>query len=121
MLNPMKRCTSILLTLLISWPVFAQDAQQWTITADEWSRPRNGDRLVHMQPLVKGVQAWVAPGQNVLLIRYPGGEEGGLWAQELRDWLVSLGVPSQRMRLVPGQSRDDVITIEIKNEKELIP
>ena len=108
--------------LLIALQVFALEPKQWTINADEWSRPRNGDRLVRMQALVQGVQSWMASKDStVLLIRYPGGEEGALWAQEIRDWLVALGVPSSRTRAQAGQARDDLITIEVKNDKELIP
>src|SRR3569832_2134306 len=31
-------------------------------------------------------------------------EEGGLWGSELRDWLVSLGIDSHRIRLQPAGS-----------------
>ena len=45
------------------------------------------------------VQAWLAaPDRHLVLVSAPG-EEGGLWANELRDWLIALGVPSAAIEL----------------------
>lgn len=77
-------------------------AEDFTLTQDEWARPRQGDTLVQMAPLRAAVQALnAAPGKR-LLVHYPGGEEGGLWAHELRAWLIALGVSAQEIELVPG-------------------
>jgi hypothetical protein len=118
----MKKWLSIIL-LLVSVSAYAELEKQWEISAEEWSRPRHGESLVKMLPLVKSVQAWMAQkdSKSKLIIRYPGGEEGVLWAQELRDWLISLGIPSDRTVTLSGQSRDDVITITILKDKELLP
>jgi hypothetical protein len=117
----MKIRTTLFTLLLLSFAALAEVQKQWVISAEEWSRPRHGERLVRMSPLVKSVQSWMARPGYKLLIRYPGGEEGAVWAQELRDWLVSLGIPSARTVSLSGLSRDDVITITILNDKELVP
>ena len=49
-----------------------------------------------------------------ILVRYPGGEEGVLWAEELRGWLVALGVTSTQIKVVPGTSRPDVVELELR-------
>ena len=48
-----------------------------------------------------------------LLIRYPGGEDGLLWAHELRSWLVALGIPLQDQELVAGSHQGDRIELEL--------
>lgn len=46
-----------------------------------------------------------------LRILYPNGEAGTLWGRELHDWLVTLGVSSERLQLVPQVSRSDTVTL----------
>ena len=69
------------------------------VSAAEWSRPRSA-AMVHALPGVRDcMQAWLAaPERHLILVSAPG-EEGGLWASELRDWLVALGVPSAAIEL----------------------
>ena len=76
-----------------------QAAADCAVTAAEWSRPRSA-AMVRALPGVRDcVQAWLAaPDQHLILVSAPG-EEGGLWAAELRDWLVALGVPSAAIEL----------------------
>jgi hypothetical protein len=93
-------------------------AASWTITAEEWARPRSGQSLVQMEPLIATMQVLNTESSSRLVIRYPGGEEGALWASELRDWLVSLGVPSGRIKILAGQSSHENITLILNNLKE---
>jgi len=92
--------------------VFAAE-QVWLLGADEWARPRDGAAMLQMPPLPELVEAWEGqPGQH-LLIRYPGGEEGLLWANELRSWLVALGIPLEQQELVAGSRQPDLIELEL--------
>lgn len=54
-----------------------------------------------------------------MLIRYPGEDSGEIWASELRDWFISLGVPSDYILLVPGSQDADEITLIVGNREEL--
>ena len=76
------------------YPQADSQAASWTVTAEEWARPRSGQSLVQMEPLITTMQTMNMEPSSQLFIRYPGGEEGALWASELKDWLVSLGAPS---------------------------
>ncbi|MCP4390494.1 MAG: hypothetical protein GY802_19520, partial [Gammaproteobacteria bacterium] len=49
----------------------------------------------------------------------PGEDSGELWAAELRDWLISLGVPSDYIQLMPGAQEADEITVVVGNRGEL--
>ena len=85
----------------------------WLLGADEWARPRDGAAMVQMRPLPEVVEAWARePGQR-LVVRYPGGEEGLLWANELRSWLVALGIPLEHQDLVAGSRQPDNIELEL--------
>ncbi|HEX7029847.1 MAG TPA: hypothetical protein VF254_04570 [Gammaproteobacteria bacterium] len=83
-----------------------QAADSWTLSASEWSRPRSGAAVLAMTPVAEAVRAWQAADSDTsrLQLRYPGGEEGSLWAAELQDWLVALGVPPGAIELVAGGS-----------------
>jgi hypothetical protein len=52
---------------------------------------------------------------KIIEIQYPGGEEGEFWVQELTDWLIALGIPSDHMVIVPGTGVDDVIRFDLIN------
>ena len=54
-----------------------------------------------------------------MIIRYPGEDTGELWAAELRDWLISLGVPSDCILLLSGTQAADEIKLEVGNRDEL--
>jgi len=103
--------------LLISLAAQAGE-RQWLLNADDWARPRDGRSIAQMAPLPDLVAGWSAETGQRLLIRYPGGEEGLLWAYELRSWLVALGVPMEAQELVAGSHRADRIELELMKEKK---
>jgi hypothetical protein len=88
-------------------------AAVWSLSADDWARPRSGLSVSTMSPLPEVVVQWSARPQQLLLIRYPGGEEGLLWAHELRSWLVALGIPLAVQELAPGSGGRDRIELEL--------
>ncbi len=96
--------------LLIAANAAAEDSPLF-ITAAEWAQPRTGTAVMHYPALATAV-ARLQAGQRLQLL-YPGGDEGSLWASELQAWLVALGLPSQRIELLPGSSREDAIEVRI--------
>ena len=84
------------------------------LSADMWARPRSGASVAAMPAVKASVQALLAaPTGAKLVIRYPGGEEGSLWAEELHVWLISLGIDAELMDLVPGSAEPDQIELYI--------
>jgi len=98
------------------------------ITADQWARPRSGESLVQMPALQRTVRDYL--GQNAgrddeqggsrntrrdqrILIRHPRGEEGVLWAEELRGWLIALGIPSADIAMSAESTRVDAIELAV--------
>lgn len=85
----------------------------YTLDASLWARPRSGAAVAGLAPVREAVQDLVGQPGSRLAIRYPGGEEGGLWAQELRDWLVALGVEPELVLMQPGLGQDDRVELRV--------
>lgn len=92
-------CALLLSTLAVPPGAAAAD---WTLSAAAWARPRDGATVAVMEPLPAVIEAWSRRDDARLVVRYAGGEEGELWAAELADWLVALGVPGDAIATVPG-------------------
>ena len=104
-----------LLIMLICTAVSAAGSVQ-IITADEWARPRSGESLVQMPALKRTVRDYLSQndrGGQRILIRHPRGEEGVLWAEELRSWLVALGIPSADIAVSPESTRIGAIELAV--------
>lgn len=102
----------ITVAALFSSAVLAE-ADRWTLSADAWARPRDGRTVAAMTPLPQAVKKWSEHTGRRLVIHYPGGEDGQLWAFELRSWLVALGVPQAGQELVADGQQADRIEIEL--------
>lgn len=89
------------------------------ITADDWARPRSGDSLVQMPALKRTVRHYLdgrpsdSEAHRRIVIRHPRGEEGVIWAEELRGWLVSLGIPSSDIAVSPESTRIDALELAV--------
>ena len=105
--------------LLLATPAMANTIRIFTLSADEWARPRSGDVLPEMSAVRAAVSYWGRGADAVMVIRHPGEDSGELWAAELRDWLISLGVPSDYIRLIPGTQEADEIKLVVGNRDEL--
>lgn len=104
---------SICFFVAVSSIVFAA-ARSFTLNVDDWARPRSGERILSFPALRDFAAVWsTMPTGSVVEIRYPGGEEGSLWASELSDWLVALGIASEHIRLTPGYAWADRIALVI--------
>jgi len=98
---------------LLAATTLAAEPTEWSLSADNWARPRDGQAIVHMAPIPEVVEQWSKDTGRRLVIHYPGGEEGQLWAFELRSWLVALGIPQDRQELLAGGRQTDRIEIEL--------
>ena len=88
-------------------------AQSWALSADLWASPRSAERVSKMPVIRTMVQAWQKQPQQTLDIFYPGGEEGIIWANELKDWLIALGIPGAKIRIHPGNDSEDQLGMSI--------
>jgi len=102
----------IMCGLLCSASVFAQDVSV-ELRAETWDMQRHGEALLEVPELSTIMQKWMLDPQQSIELRYPGGEEGEFWVEELKDWYIALGVPSGAIQLSPGSHAEDIINIVI--------
>lgn len=108
-----KMSKNFLVLLLVLFPGLVYGETSWQLSAQEWARPRHGDWLAHQPALAGAIDQLQQHPQSRLQIRYPGGDEGVLWAEELQSWMVALGLASNRIELVPGSGKADLIQLSI--------
>ncbi|MDA3870588.1 MAG: hypothetical protein PF589_11770 [Gammaproteobacteria bacterium] len=89
------------------------ETRGWKLAEEQWDLVKQGEHLLKMPMMHEVVEAWSLRQGQVIELRYPGGEEGELWVEELMDWLISLGIASQYLLAVPGSGEADVIMIKI--------
>ena len=105
--------------LCIASHAMANSIRIFTLSADEWARPRSGVVIPQLAAVRSAVSYWEKGANKAMIIRYPGEDTGELWAAELRDWLISLGVPSDYILLSSGTQAADEIKLEVGNRDEL--
>ena len=100
--------------LLLSLSGLVQAEQQFLLTEAEWSRPRSATVVKNYPAVQQLMKAWLKePQKQSIELRYPGGEEGSLWAQEVKDWLVAMGVPSEKLQTYPGHPRHGEVALVV--------
>lgn len=85
-----------------------------TVTAEQWARPRSGEAVAQLPELGRLVETLDRNPSQRLVVRHASGDDGTLWAEELRSWLVALGVPSMNIELVPGALETDKLLLELR-------
>ena len=105
--------------LAISLPLSANSLRIFNLSADEWARPRTGSVIAEFGVLRAAMLYWEKGSDSVVLIRYPGEDSGEIWASELRDWLISLGIPSDYIMLVSGSQAPDELKIIVGNREDI--
>ena len=89
------------------------EAKKWELHAEQWELARSGESILLLPVLNQLINTWLLEKHKKIEVQYPGGEEGEFWVQELTDWLVSLGIPSNHMVIVPGSGVDDMIRFSL--------
>lgn len=84
------------------------------LDAAEWARPRTAESVLSMTPLREAVRTWEQMPSARLVIRHPRGEAGLFWADELRNWLVALGVPSRSIAVEAGGGLEDRVELSVR-------
>ena len=110
---------ALLFCICMAGNVQANNARIFVLSADDWAQPRNGQVIVEFDAVRAAVNYWDKSSDAIILLRYPGEDIGELWAAELRDWLISLGVPADYIRLVPGTQAADEIRLVVGDRDEL--
>ncbi len=102
MFQPLRRVWRPLAGAVLLCAGMSAAAATWTLDASTWARPRTGAAVLTMEPLPQVVDAWSRRPADRIVIHHPGGEQAEIWASELRDWLVALGIPGGRIEVSGG-------------------
>jgi hypothetical protein len=99
-----RRRFLLVLILLLGGTMLSVSAhvrQRFSFPRSQWVGVRRARRVIGWPAVRKAVAAWIeAPGDQ-LILAYPVGPGGRLWAAQLADWLVALGVPRNHLLLRP--------------------
>jgi hypothetical protein len=106
------------LTCLLLFPL-AVAAGPFTLNAEDWARPRSGEALVRLPALSGALEAFERQADGVLVIRHSADEAGQLWADELRGWLVALGVSSARIKFDARVDVQGVLLLDVVARENL--
>ena len=94
----------------------AADPDSFSLSADQWSAPRSGAALIKLAPLHDAVADWLGDTSAHIVILHAGSDTGNLWAGELSDWLVALGVPADHIeKQVSADQPEDAVTLKVKH------
>jgi hypothetical protein len=93
------------------------EGETYILTAEQWNVPRQATSVLSMPALQNAMHDYQSKQGGKLLVKYPGGDEGTLWAYELRGWLISLGVASDEIELVPGSAKSTQLEIRVVRPK----
>ena len=88
-------------------------ASEWVVKAEQWELARDGESILALPALNAVVNNWLKEKDKMIEVQYPGGEEGEFWVHQFIDWLVALGIPSDRMVTVRGSGADDIIRLNL--------
>jgi len=83
------------------------------LNANEWLLPKQAATILKMPAISKSMQQLQRDMNSFLLLKYPGGDEGTLWVNELRSWLIALGLSSKRIELIHGSVNPATIEFEV--------
>src|SRR5690606_35794556 len=93
----------LLLGLLLSGPLLAAASHPvYALSAADWQAPPSAQGVLALEPVAAAVRDWQAAPAGRLLIRYPAGEAGAAWAEELAGCLGARGVRGAQLALQPG-------------------
>jgi len=115
----MMRFAAVFL-ILLSCSLQANTVRIFSLSADAWARPRAGQNIPQIEAIRLAVAYWESGTDALIKLSYPGEDSGEIWAAELKDWLVSLGIPSDYILLSPGLQAEDEINILVGNRQELV-
>ncbi|MHB8454281.1 MAG: hypothetical protein ACYDDO_06205 [Acidiferrobacterales bacterium] len=92
----------------------AAPAGKVVLTANQWAKPRTGQSVARLAGMNALIGRFKEKSGSRLVIRYAAGDQGTLWAGQLRAWLVALGIPASCITLDSSGKTDGLVTIAIQ-------
>lgn len=98
--------------LIILLPALAL-AQDFTLPESFWLSPRSGPAVIAEPAIAQAVTRFLhRPGAR-LVLHHARGDEASAQAEELRGWLIALGLEASSIELVPDGAAGRALRIEV--------
>jgi len=88
-----------------------------SLTAEQWNVPRQAVTIIDIPPIRATIEEFQAAKNSQILIKYPDGDVGTLWANELRSGLILLGISAKFIELVPGSTNPEHIEFLVSKSR----
>ena len=102
-----------LIFLILFLPVLSWANEKVILSHEEWSMPKTTESVLKMKAVNFVLSEFNKNRNSRLVILYPGGDEGTLWAAEFKSWLISLGIRSRNIELKPGGSQPGALELVV--------
>lgn len=103
----------VMLILMLFYSLSVQAAGNYLLTSQQWAIPRSATTVLVMPAMHHVMRGMSKDSMAQLVILYPGGEEGILWAHDVKGWLISLGISSRRIEIQPGSRNPQILEFKI--------
>ena len=98
--------------LLLALAVPVEAAEPLLLARDRPSPQRLEEAAAH--PVYNAaLKRFLSKEADSVALAHAGGAEGSAWAAEVRDWLVTLGVPGSSIRMEPGVTEAGLMRIRV--------
>lgn len=111
--NVTARAGLLLGMLLTGMPAVGWDIYEHILTRSQWPQHANGHNISALPAVEQALRRFEENGKITIVIRYPGGDPGRQWANELHNWLVSFGVPTRYLELHSGSGAADRLVVSV--------
>lgn len=81
--------------VLAAGPVKALETTEHIIRRDQWPEIANSSNISRLSQVRDIMDRFDESGRYRIIVRYPGGDAGAEWAQQLIRWFVAYGVPGE--------------------------
>jgi hypothetical protein len=110
----------MLLAALVALPLSAA-AERYYLPSQFWLNARSGESVTAEPAVASAVQRFLERPRSVLTIHHAREDESLVRAEELRSWLIALGLEAQRISLaearVAARTADRTLTLEVTENR----
>jgi len=110
-MKPRLLCGMVLWVLTMS-----VQAQTFIVPAELWLAPRSGQAMRDNPQLSKAFAVYFQLAQPRVQLHHHKRDESSAQAEELRGWLIALGIDASRIELV-DDSVTDQLTLDIRDSR----
>jgi hypothetical protein len=105
----------LLVSLILTSPAFAAEVKEQIIEKNQWPEYVNGINISNLPQVQQVLSGFEENGRIKIIIRYPGGDDGIHWANQMYQWFIAFGVPGQYLSMEPGSGAPDQLLLVLIN------